>query len=55
VGDMQLPPDFSFPKYGYWLSRLVDRTVWPGLGLTHDDLGALCSRLHTKGQGRVFL
>jgi hypothetical protein len=40
ASEMQLPPDFGFPKYGYWLSRLVDRTVWPGLGLTHDDLGA---------------
>jgi hypothetical protein len=36
---MQLPAEFGFPRYGYWLSRLVDRTVWPGLGATHQHLG----------------
>ena len=39
AGDLQLPEEFSFPRYGYWLSRLVDRPVWPGLGVTHEELG----------------
>jgi hypothetical protein len=41
-GDFALPEEFAFPRYGYWLSRLVDRSVWPGLGSTHADLGEPC-------------
>uniref|UniRef100_A0A383W7M9 N-acetyltransferase domain-containing protein n=1 Tax=Tetradesmus obliquus TaxID=3088 RepID=A0A383W7M9_TETOB len=32
-------PDYAFPALGYWLSRMVERPVWPGLGASFQDLG----------------
>jgi hypothetical protein len=31
--------DYSFPALGYWLSRMVERQVWPGLGASFQELG----------------
>jgi len=52
AGDaLQLPGVFAFPGTGYWLSRLVDRPVWPGLGRTHEELGGWGG----DRQGRGFI
>jgi hypothetical protein len=31
--------DYTFPALGYWLSRMVERQVWPGLGARFQELG----------------